>query len=153
LTPLDKGIDLGISKADWQGRFTDDSDDICVSLSNARCSRDGNEFQTMLVPPSHLKDLSHPINSRLFIESAEEIRRAKKVVFIGYSLPEADIHMKAILKKSLRPETNIYVINVDKSDNFRFRFKGLSKHVHFIPSSFEDFLTDEKMAEEIFLRA
>ena len=153
LTPLDKGIDLGISKADWQGPFTDDSDNVCAGISNARCSRDGNEFQTMLVPPSHLKDLSHPINSRLFIESAEEIRRAKKVVFIGYSLPEADIHMKAILKKSLRPETDIFVVNVDKSDNFRFRFKGLSKHVQFVMSSFEDFVRDEKMAEDIFSRA
>jgi hypothetical protein len=74
-------------------------------------------------------------------------------VFIGYSLPEADIHMKAILKKSLRPETDIFVVNVDKSDNFRFRFKGLSKHVQFVMSSFEDFVRDEKMAEDIFSRA
>ncbi len=153
LTPLDKGIDLGISKADWQGCLTDNSDDICASLSNARCSRDENEFQTMLVPPSHLKDLSHPINSRLFIESAEEIRRARKVVFIGYSLPEADIHMKAILKKSLRPQTEIFVLNVDSSEKFKFRFKGLSKHVSFMSSSFEDFLNDEKMVEGIFSRS
>jgi len=153
LTPLDKGIDLGISKADWQGRLPDDSDDICARISNARCSRDENEFQTMLVPPSHLKDLSHPINSRLFIESAEEIRRARKVVFIGYSLPEADIHMKAILKKSVRPETDIFVVNVDKSEQFKFRFKGLSKRINFISASFENFLEDEKMAEQIFSRA
>ncbi len=150
LTPFDKGIDLGISKADWQNGFDDDTDDICAHLSNARCSRDKNEFQTMLVPPSHMKDLSHPINSRLFIESAEEIRRAKKVVFIGYSLPEADIHMKAILKKSLRPETDIYVVNVDRSENFKFRFKGLAKQVSFVLASFEDFISDEKLMEEIF---
>jgi len=42
---------------------------------------------------------------------------------------------------------------VDKSEQFKFRFKGLSKRINFISASFENFLEDEKMAEQIFSRA
>ena len=150
LTPLDKIVDLGIGDSSSESRLEDDVDDICTGLSGMRCSRDGNEFQTMLVPPSHLKDLSHPVNSQLFIEFAEEARRAKKIVFIGYSMPEADVHMKAILKKSLRPQAKMYVVDINTDDEFQNRFKALSQNVEFVPCSFEAFLANEDLLKEIF---
>ncbi|MBW2358783.1 MAG: SIR2 family protein [Deltaproteobacteria bacterium] len=123
LTPLDKKFDMGIG--DTTGK-SQTEDDIHSGLVGLRCSRDGNEFQTLLVPPSHMKNLSHPVNSQLFIESSEEIRRAKKVVFIGYSLRPIDVHVKAILKKSLKPDTEIMVVDTNTSEEFRFRYQGLS---------------------------
>lgn len=151
LTPLDKNVDLGIGDSCWEEKLEDNSDDICAGLSGLRCSRDGNKFQTMLVPPSHLKNLAHPVNSRLFIEFAEEVRRAKKVVFIGYSLPEADVHMKAILSKSLRPQTELFVVDINTTKTFQYRFKALSEKVTFITSSFADILADETRLKDIFV--
>ncbi|MFH0844469.1 MAG: hypothetical protein V1930_03265 [Pseudomonadota bacterium] len=148
LTPLDKKFDLGIGDPSQKGRI---EDDMCAGLGGLRCSRDGNDFQTLLVPPSHLKNLSHPVNSRLFIESSEEIRRAKKVVFIGYSLPAADVHVKAIFKKSFKPQTEIIVVNIDTSPEFTYRFQGLSKNIRFIPCSFEDLVRNETLIREILL--
>ena len=148
LTPLDKEFDLGIGNTNVKALK---GDDIHSGLVGLRCSRDGNEFQTLLVPPSHMKNLSHPVNSQLFIESSEEIRRAKKVVFIGYSLRPIDVHVKAILKKSLRPDTEIVVIDTNNSREFKFRYQGLSNSIKFIPYSFEDFVHDENLLKQILL--
>ena len=148
LTPLDKKIDLGIGDSSWKSRIHEETPG--AGLVGRTCSRDDNEYQTLLVPPSHLKDLSHPVNSRLFIETSEEIRRAEKVVFIGYSLPEVDVHVKAILKKSLIPQTKIFAINIDSSNEFRFRYRGLSKNIEFIHCSFEKFVQDEELVKKVF---
>lgn len=63
------------------------------------CPVDGNEFQTLIMPPTYVKNLSQTILASLRNEAAREIRCAKKIVFIGYSLSNADIHIKALLKK------------------------------------------------------
>ena len=148
LTPLDKQFDLGIGKKASSNQTVND---IRAGLVGLRCPRDGNEFQTLLVPPSHMKNLSHPVNSQLFIESSEEIRRTKKVVFIGYSLRPIDVHVKAILKKSLRGDTEIIVVDTNTSEEFRFRYQSLSDNVRFISCSFEDFVHDETLLKQILL--
>ena len=150
LTPFDKKSDLGIDDTSWKKK-PDDKYHTRRNVAGMRCSRDGNEFQTLLIPPSHMKNLSHPVISRLFIESSEEIRKAKKVVFVGYSLPELDVHMRAILKKSLRPETKIFVVDVNTSYEFQFHYSGLSRNIEFIPYSFQDFVNDKILLKKILM--
>ena len=40
-------------------------------------------------------------------EASREIRDAKKIVFIGYSLSDADVHIKALFRKQLKPDQEI----------------------------------------------
>ncbi len=135
LTPFDKSIDLGLPAGpDASGQ---------PGLAWPRCTRDGSEYHTLLVPPSHLKDLTHPVISSLFIEASRELRRARKVVFVGYSLPESDVHLRAILKKSLRPQTEVIVINPDSSPAMRFRYGAFSEKVELITHPFEELVQDE----------
>lgn len=137
LTPFDKSIDLGLADApvhpDRPG------------LAWPRCSRDGSEYHTLLVPPSHLKNLTHPVISSLFIEASRELRRARKVVFVGYSLPESDVHLRAILKKSLLPGTEVCVINPDSSPAMRFRYGAFAEKVDLISRPFEELAQDESV--------
>lgn len=146
LTPHDRAIQLAEGDPPWAGGSAPAAMSM---LMNRTCMRDGNAFETMLVPPSHLKDLSHPITTQLFIELAAEIRRAKKVVFVGYSFPEADIHISAVLKKSLQPNTEVTVVDINTSHDFKLRCKALSDSVQFITASFEDLVSDEETMRKI----
>jgi hypothetical protein len=47
-----------------------------------------------------------------------DLAGASKVVFIGYSLPDADYHVRTLLRRSLRPDAEIVVVltKPDKPD-------------------------------------
>lgn len=140
LTPWEKKINLG---------YGDCSNSDIPEPRGYKCPTDSTDFQTMIVYPSHLKNLSHPIISNLFIEASQEVRRSKKIVFVGYSLPEADIHVRAILKRSLSDISDITVIDINDTDNFRINFGGLSKNVRYIKASFEDIVHDDETMKYI----
>ena len=60
---------------------------------------DGTKFQTLILPPSYIKTLNNPVISQLFSEASREIRATRRIVFIGYSLSDGDVHIKALFKK------------------------------------------------------
>jgi hypothetical protein len=139
LTPAQQKVELGSGEPPW--RPGGDGMD-CPSMRTSRCAREGNPYQTLLVPPSHLKDLWHPVTARLFIEASAELRRARRLVLVGYSLPEADVHVAAILKKSLRPDTEVVVVDINTASDFRSRCRKLSDQVRFLECSFEALVND-----------
>lgn len=143
LTPWDKEIDLNRNK--FLGYTYPEK-----TLYDIVCPIDENEYQTLIMPPSYVKNLNHPTLSELRNEAGKELRNAKKVVFIGYSLSSADIHIKALLKKNIKPETEIIVVNPKISENFRTKFRSISQNVKFISSSFEKVVTDKEILSEIF---
>jgi type IV secretory pathway VirJ component len=49
--------------------------------------------------------------NKLISEAAREIKKAKKIVFIGYSFPEADVHIKALFMRNINKNTDIYVVD------------------------------------------
>jgi len=149
LTPWEKKINLGYPVCDENG-----NESAVVNnhqQTGYKCPSDGTDFQTMIVYPSHLKNLSHPVISNLFIEAAQEVRRSRKVIFVGYSLPEADIHVRAILKRSLSETSDIVVVDINNSENFRINFGGLSKNIRYIQSSFEDIVHDNDIMRDILV--
>ena len=147
LTPWEKKINL--ADEDCSGDVKGPKGRSTSGLSGYRCPSDDTDFQTLIVYPSHLKNLSHPIISNLFIETSQEIRRSKRVVFVGYSLPEADIHIRAILKRSLVDTSEIVVVDINDSDSFRVNFGGLSKDIAYVKSSFENLVSNDEMMRQI----
>ena len=143
LTPWDRKIDLIRGK--FMGYTYPDNQEY-----EFLCPIDGTEFQTLIMPPSYLKTLHHPIITQLLGEAARELRLTKKVVFIGYSLSNADIHIKALLKKSIQKELEIVVVNPKKKESMDLNYKSLSSNVTFINCSFEEMLKDKKLTEDIF---
>lgn len=143
LTPWDRKIDL--NKGKFLGYTYPDNQEY-----EYRCPIDGTEFSTLIVPPSYLKTIYHPIISQLLVEASREIRVTKKIVFIGYSLSDADLHIKALFKKHINPEINLLVINPKKKESLDLNYKSLSRNLKFIYSSFEEILLDKNLLDEIF---
>ena len=68
---------------------------------------------------------------------------SRKIVFIGYALADADVHIKALFKKHLMEKTRLVVVNPKRSANLRQQYHALSNNVEFIQRSFEDLVEDE----------
>jgi len=143
LTPWDRKIDLNRGK--FLGYSYPGNEEYEYS-----CPIDGTEFQTLIMPPSYLKTLHHPIISQLLSEAAREIRAAKKIIFIGYSLSNADVHVKALFKKQITPDKQIIVINPKKKIESEMNYRSLTKNVTFIYSPFEELVNSDRLLSRIF---
>jgi len=74
-----------------------------------------------LVMPTFLKDLSNPQYKILWQNAGIELSEAKKIVFIGYSLPQADFEMRQLLSRMIDVNTEIEVVDYKgKKDNGKF---------------------------------
>jgi hypothetical protein len=58
-----------------------------------------------------------------------DLCEAKKVVFVGYSLPEADYHLRTLLKRAIRKDAKLVVVLIKKDkppahcdDNIREKY-------------------------------
>jgi NAD-dependent SIR2 family protein deacetylase len=64
-----------------------------------------------LIMPTFLKDLSNPQYKIIWQNAGIELSEAKKIVFIGYSLPQADFEMRQLLSRMVDIETEIEVVD------------------------------------------
>jgi len=108
-------------------------------------------LEPVLVTPTHLKDLRNYHLSVIWRAAEESLRRARRITFIGYSMPGDDLHIKYLFKRALEtrylnepPE----IVVVDRHNpqrepegsqveaNYR-RFFG---HIEFHPDGFDDYI-------------
>lgn len=143
LTPWDRKIDLNYGK--FVGYTYPEKEEYELI-----CPLDKTEFQTLIMPPSYLKTLHHPVITQLMGEAAREIRSTKKLVFIGYSLSNADVHIKAFLQKHIPPDLEIVVVNPKKKESMELNYRSLSNNINFQYISFEDLVSDESLLDSIF---
>jgi len=106
------------------------------------CPRDGSLMRALITPPAYKKDLSHPVISSLLIEASHELRTARKVVFIGYSMPEADVHIKAILTRAGLQNKEVVVVDPFLNDSGKDRYRQMNKNAVFIRKSLEQTIDD-----------
>ena len=64
-----------------------------------------------IVPPISTKSISEPA-SDIWRVALERLREAKRVVIVGYSMPDTDIYMKFFLKTALGPNADLSDITV-----------------------------------------
>ncbi|RNI22622.1 SIR2 family protein [Rufibacter latericius] len=138
LTPWDTTIDL--ESQGFKGRIGASCENPEEIIFDLKCPNDQNSFDTFIVPPSHIKNLDHPVISKLFDEAAFEIRKTKKIIFIGYSFPEADIHIKALFKKNLSDDVEIEVVDPFLNEKIKSNYRVLSKNTVFVEDSFENYI-------------
>lgn len=104
--------------------FVDYKQDIAINemLTECYCPICYNEFKgdspqlhSILITPTFLKDLNNLHIKNIWHNALIDLTEATKVVFIGYSFPDADFEMRCLLKKALKPETEIDVVlhNID----------------------------------------
>jgi NAD-dependent SIR2 family protein deacetylase len=64
-----------------------------------------------LIMPTFIKDLSNPQYKVIWQNAGIEISEAKKLVFVGYSLPSADFEMRQLLSRMSRKNVEIEVVD------------------------------------------
>lgn len=142
LTPWDRKIDLK------KGKFLGYTYPEKIEYEYY-CPIDATEFETLIMPPSYMKTLTHPVISQLLSEASREIRITKRIVFVGYSLSDSDLHIKALFKKQLKNDVDVIVINPRESESLKARFQALSTRIKFINSTFEDTVQNESLMREL----
>ena len=79
------------------------------------CKSCGGRKVPVLVPPTYFKVMSNPYLVAVWEKAERVLRECVHIIFCGYSLPDADIHIKYLLKRGqlnrLSAEPNVTVIN------------------------------------------
>jgi hypothetical protein len=61
-------------------------------------SKAGHRYTPLIVPPTYLKDFNRPVFHRLWNHCTDVLSTPKKIIFLGYSLPAADLHAQFIFR-------------------------------------------------------
>lgn len=64
----------------------------------APVSKNEHVYTPLIVPPVHLKQFDKPIFTKLWQDTVSVLSTAKKVVFLGYSMPATDLHVQFIMR-------------------------------------------------------
>jgi len=81
------------------------------------CPTCGTKLRPLLIAPTHLKDYRNPHIAQVWYEAERVLRDATRVIFIGYSLPDDDLQVVYLLKRSmahLQPD-QITVVDYDET--------------------------------------
>ena len=57
----------------------------------------------LLVAPSHLKDYRNPHLAQVWYETQRVLRQASRVIFVGYSMPDDDVEVVYLVKRTPGP--------------------------------------------------
>jgi hypothetical protein len=125
---------------------------LISDFAKAACPQCGSVYSPLIVPPTFYKDLNNTFLSTIWNRTDVALRKVKHVILCGYSFPDADIHIKYLLK---RAQTNravplkISVINhhpgkkPDETQQEQERYKRfLGGNVNYTAKSFEEFAAD-----------
>ncbi len=114
-------------------------------------------YSPIIVPPTFYKDLSKVFLNQVWNKAEIELLEVDHLIFCGYSFPDADIHIKYLIKRIQKnrrhPEKlRITVINnhqgkqpeIKSEEKIRYqRFLGV--HVNYTDHSFEEFAKNPTM--------
>lgn len=111
----------------------------------------------IIIPPTFFKVMSNLYLQQVWSRAEVELKKARRIVFCGYSFPDADIHIKYLLKRAevnrsgLPPSVFIVNGHPDESDPARtsvggryLRFFREKKQVHWTGLSFEQYAENPK---------
>jgi len=122
---------------------------LISNFAQATCQQCESVYSPLIVPPTFYKDLNNVFLSSIWNRTDVALRKVKQVIFCGYSFPDADIHIKYLLKRAQTNRTvplRITVINnhpgkkraeVQQEKDRYSRFLG--GNVDYTTKSFEEF--------------
>lgn len=143
--------------------FSKGSSQISAFIYPRRIQSKRREYAPIIVPPTFLKDFEHPIFENLWINCTQVLSTAKNIVFLGYSMPSADMQAKFILRcgfynqisgpldkngQRLDPEkkpAEVIIVNPDQEAARRIEaIAGPKIPCIWVPKSTSDWLLDSK---------
>ncbi|RDY24276.1 hypothetical protein CHF27_004120 [Romboutsia maritimum] len=126
---------------------------LLKNTEETRCLECQEITVPIIIPPTYFKNMANVFLSTVWNETEKALRETDILVFCGYSFPEADIHIKYMLKRiqtsRKKPPLKIMVFNNHskkyksslKKEEFRYK-RFLGEDVIFTKNSFQDFATD-----------
>jgi hypothetical protein len=117
-----------------------------------QCEECGTLYGPVIIPPTYFKNISNTFINQVWNNAENTCRNVDKIVFCGYSFPDADIHVKYLLKRietnrrsSLHP-LNVNVFNYHKrktraektAEQNRFQ-RFFKSNISYLDVSFQDF--------------
>lgn len=115
------------------------------------CSECQTPMKPVIIPPTFYKEMTNPFIQDIFLKADRVLRNVERIFICGYSFPDADLHIKYLLKRAeqFREKTpEIYVINNhedktgEQKDEEKKRISRFFKNkdkIHYTKLSFEDF--------------
>jgi len=125
------------------------------------CDRCQEPRVPILIPPTFFKVMSNFYLQQIWKRAEEELRKARRIIFCGYSFPDADVHIKYLLKRAEvnrvgRPPA-VFIVNEHEgktahqremeTDRY-LRFFRDKTRVHWTGLSFEQFAANPSAIEE-----
>lgn len=117
--------------------------------AQARCRRCQSIETPVIVPPTFFKDMSNSFLNIVWHKTETSLRDIGHLIFCGYSFPDADMHIKYLLKRIQTNRTDrlkITVINnypgkkTEKSMEEEERYmRFLGTHIYFANKTLEEF--------------
>lgn len=121
-------------------------------ISDSTCRRCEGIYSPLIVPPTFYKDMNNVFLSTIWNRTDVALQKVDHVIFCGYSFPDADIHIKYLLKRAQtnrQGQMKFTVINHFTNKNpaecqqEEYRYKRfLGSAVNYTATSFEDFAAD-----------
>lgn len=123
------------------------------------CSKCETLAVPIVIPPTYFKALSNLYLRQIWHGAEKTLRECKRLIFCGYSFPDADVHVRYLLKRvevNSRCTPEVYIVNehdgksgisrqMEKERYMRF-FRDKSK-VHWTELSFEGFCSNPTLVE------
>jgi NAD-dependent SIR2 family protein deacetylase len=124
---------------------------LIVDPSQSFCKTCKTVYSPIIVPPTFYKDLSKVFLNQVWNKTEIELLDTEHLIFCGYSFPDADIHIKYLIKRiqKNRPERcglKITVINNHAGKKSQVKAEEKNRYIRFLGQqidytnySFEDF--------------
>lgn len=122
---------------------------LISDFKNSPCPSCNSIFIPLIVPPTFYKDLNNVYLSSIWNKTDIALRKVDHIIFCGYSFPDADIHIKYLLKRAQTNRSSPLKFSVvnhfpqkqpSQCEEEEQRFKRfLGANVDYTNMSFEDF--------------
>lgn len=109
-----------------------------------KCENCGSEMIPIIIPPTFFKVMSNRYLQEIWYKTGDALKKAKKIYFCGYSFPDADIHIKYLLKRAeINGNSNpeIHIINNSNKRDIKLRYERFfkSNKINWTGQKFEEF--------------
>ncbi|MEI9934804.1 MAG: SIR2 family protein [Ferruginibacter sp.] len=130
---------------------------LMIDPTQSYCIKCNTIYSPIIVPPTFYKNLSKFFLGQVWNKAETELLDAEHLIFCGYSFPDADIHVKYLIKRiqknRVQPhKLKITVINnyIDKLSSEKVEEKKrytrfLGQQVNYTSYSFEEFANNPNL--------
>lgn len=125
---------------------------LISQIELAPCKRCESVYSPLIVPPTFYKDMNNVFLSSIWNRTDVALQKVNHIIFCGYSFPDADIHIKYLLKRAQTNRQTLMKYTVInhfkdkkeeecKQEEYRYK-RFLGPTVNYTAMSFEDFVAD-----------